>query len=137
MNLVLIIVSVIFVVGLIALLLFIDFTSQILSGKKYLKQSQKRKGFSDLLNYAAYIDDGIIICKDGSFIASWEYKTGDTVSTTDTEKEQLSAQINNAIKDLGTGWIFSIDSARTETNTYSPKEDSDFSDERSLAIDNE
>lgn len=137
MNLVLIIVSVIFVVGLIALLLFIDFTSQILSGKKYLKQSQKRKGFSDLLNYAAYVDDGIIVCKDGSFIASWEYRAGDTFSTTDEEKNLLSNQINNAIKDLGSGWIFYIDSIRSESDSYSDKASSHFPDEISKAIDNE
>lgn len=137
MDVVSIIVVVVAILGFITVLLFTDLLAQILNGKKFLKNSQKRKGFSDLLNYAAYIDDGIIICKDGSFIASWEYKTGDTVSTTDTEKEQLSAQINNAIKELGTGWIFSIDSVRTETNTYSPMEDSDFPDEISLAIDNE
>lgn len=137
MNVVSIIVIAVAIIGFITTLLFTDLLAQILNGKKFLKNSQKRKGFSDLLNYAAYIDDGIIICKDGSFIAAWEYKTGDTVSTTDAEKEQLSAQINNAIKDLGTGWIFSIDSVRTETNTYSAKEDSDFPDEISLAIDNE
>ena len=76
------IVVVIFIVGVITLLLFIDLLVFVLQGKKFLRDSQKRKGFSDMLNYAAYIDDGIIICKDGSFLASWEYTSGDTYSTT-------------------------------------------------------
>ena len=137
MVVVTIIVVVITIVGMISLLLFVDFLNQVLQGKKFLKKHQKRTGFSDLLNYAAYIEDGIIICKDGSLMAAWEYKSGDTYSTTDEERNVLSNQINRAIKDLGSGWMFYFDCVRTETNNYSDPSYSHFPDEISLAIDNE
>jgi len=132
-----ILVVVISILGIITILLFIDLLSFILHGKQFLTKNQKRKGFSDLLNYAAYIDDGIIICKDGSFIASWEYYSGDTYSTTDEERNNLSNQINNAIKDLGSNWIFYVDAVRSQTSAYSDSEVSNFPDEISQAIDNE
>lgn len=131
------IVVVIFIVGVITLLLFIDLLVFVLQGKKFLRDSQKRKGFSDMLNYAAYIDDGIIICKDGSFLASWEYTSGDTYSTTDEERNNLSTMINNAIKDLGSGWIFYVDAVRTQTDAYSDSSESNFPDAVCQAIDNE
>ena len=123
------------VIGTITLLLFIDLLTFILQGKKFLTQNKQKKGFADLLNYAAYIDDGIVICKDGAFIASWEYKATDTFSTSDDERNLISAQINNAIKDLGSNWIFYIDSIRTQTDSYSDPKNSHFPDEVSAAID--
>ncbi len=132
-----IIVVVVSIVGIITILLFIDLLIFVLHGKYFLRDSQKRKGFSDLLNYAAYIDDGIILCKDGALIAAWEYSSGDTYSVTDEERNNLSTQINNAIKDLGSNWIFYVDSIREQTSSYSDINDSKFPDEVSLAIDNE
>lgn len=137
MDLITIIVVVISIVGALSLLLFVDFLNQVLQGKKFLKNHQKRTGFSDLLNYAAYIEDGIIVCKDGSLMAAWEYKSGDTYSTTDEERNLLSNQINRAIKDLGSGWMFYFDCIRTETDSYSDPSFSHFPDEISQAIDNE
>lgn len=137
MDYISIIVTVVSIVGIITILLFIDLLIFVLHGKHFLRNSQKRKGFSDLLNYAAYIDDGIIICKDGSLIASWEYSSGDTYSTTDEERNNLSSQINNAIKDLGSNWIFYVDSIRSQTSSYSDRNNSNFPDEISQAIDNE
>lgn len=132
-----VIVVAISLIGLIVIFLYIDLLSVILKSKKYFTNSKKRKGFADLLNYAAVCEDGIIVCKDGSFIASWEYQCPDTASSTNAEQEQLSALINMAIKDLGTGWIFSIDSVRTITDSYSNKNESHFPDQISQAIDNE
>ena len=38
-----------------------------------LKQYRSRKrGFSDLLNYAAVIENGINLNKDGSLMAAWQ-----------------------------------------------------------------
>jgi type IV secretory pathway VirB4 component len=46
-----------------------------------LKQYRSRKrGFSDLLNYAAVIENGIILNKDGSLMAAWQYDGPDTAS---------------------------------------------------------
>ena len=37
----------------------------------------RAKGFADLLNYAAIIEDGILLNKDGSLMAAWAYEGED------------------------------------------------------------
>jgi type IV secretion system protein TrbE len=33
----------------------------------------KPKGLADLVNYAALVDDGVCLLKDGGFLAAWTY----------------------------------------------------------------
>lgn len=137
MDYVLLIVICTVIVGLIAILLFIDSIAQSIRQKRVMNADKYRTGFADLLNYAAEVDDGVIICKDGSFISAWEYETGDTSSSSDEEQEQLSSLINRSIKDLGAGWIFNVDMVRSSVDAYSAPSESHFNDEISRAIDNE
>ena len=37
----------------------------------------KKPGLADLLNYAAVIDDGVVLCKDGTLLAGWFYRGAD------------------------------------------------------------
>jgi len=39
-------------------------------------------GFADLLNHAAMVDDGVIVGKNGSFMAAWLYEGEDNASST-------------------------------------------------------
>src|SRR3954454_6844234 len=43
---------------------------QALALKQYRPQ---KRGFSDLLNPAAVVEDGIVLNKDGSLMAAWSY----------------------------------------------------------------
>ena len=46
-----------------------------------LRQFRNRaKGLPDLLNYAALVDDGVVLNKDGSLMAAWEYRGEDLES---------------------------------------------------------
>jgi hypothetical protein len=48
---------------------------------------------ADLLNYAAEVDDGIIVGKDGAFMAAWLYTGDDKDSSTEQERESISARL--------------------------------------------
>jgi len=88
----------------------------------------KAKGLPDLLPYAALISPGIILQKDGSFLAAWEIQGHDTASSTPEELAYVSEQFSNAAKRIGTGWMLHIDAVRATEKAYSDPELSHFPD---------
>src|SRR3954465_708334 len=91
-----------------------------------LKQYRSRKrGFSDLLNYAAVVEDGIVLNKDASVMAAWSYDGPDTESATALERDHLSAQLNAILARLGTGWMVHVDAMRISAVSY-PRADRSF-----------
>ncbi len=98
---------------------------------------QKIRSLSDLLPYALLVDNGIILNKDGSFLAGWEYTGLDTASATHHELAYVSQQVSNATKHLGTGFMLHIDAVRSHKKAYPPKEKSHFPDKISQLIDDE
>jgi type IV secretion system protein VirB4 len=57
------------------------------------------KGLPDLLPYA-------------TLTGAWEVRGQDTASSTPDELTYISAQVNNAVKLLGTGWMMHMDAVR-------------------------
>lgn len=94
-------------------------------------------GLPDLLNYAAMIDDGIVINKDGSLLAAWYYRGDDMSSATSFERNAMSAKINAILSKLGSGWITHHDAIRLPINTYPSSERSFFPDPITRLIDEE
>lgn len=78
----------------------------------------KAKAFPDILNYASFIDEGILLNKDGSLTAGFYYRAGDISSMTINERNTLSARINSVLKTLGNGWAVHIDCSRIKTENY-------------------
>ena len=101
------------------------------------KHRSKDAGLSDLLIYAAMVDDGVIVGKNGSFIAAWLYQGDDNASSTDAQRESVSYLINNALSGLGNGWMMHVDAVRRPAQNYSEKALSQFPDPVSAAIDEE
>jgi type IV secretion system protein VirB4 len=101
------------------------------------KHRSKAAGFADLLNYAAVVDDGVIVGKNGSFMASWLYQGDDNASSTDEQREMVSFRINQALSDLGNGWMVHVDAVRRPAPNYSNHGVSHFPDQVSAAIDEE
>lgn len=95
------------------------------------------KGYSDLIQAAAVVDDGIIVNKNGSFTASWLYEGEDSESATQQAREALSAAVNDAFKKLGAGFALHIDSIRRVAPGYPKPEENAFPDKVSFAIDEE
>jgi len=94
-------------------------------------------GVSDFLPYAALITPDVILCKDGSFLAGFFMRGQDSASCTADELAFISAQFNNAIKLLGSGWMLHVDAVKSQYHAYSRPEESFFPDSVSKIIDDE
>lgn len=101
------------------------------------KHRSTQAGLSDLLNYAAVVDNGVIVGKNGSFMAAWLYRGNDDASSTKEYREIVASRANQALLGLGTGWMVHIDAVRKPTRSYSDTANSYFPDEISQAIDTE
>ena len=101
------------------------------------KHRSHQAGLADLLNYAAVIDDGVIVGKNGSFMTAWLYSGEDIANTTDEAREMLSFRINQALSAMGNGWMIHVDAVRRAAPGYSDINHSHFPDAISLAVDEE
>lgn len=101
------------------------------------KFSSEPQGFSDLLNYAFLVDDGIMLQKDGSFCACFKYQAADIFSATPQERNYIASRVNNFLTKFGTGWGIQFDSIRSSSNSYDEFKNSYFTDPITKFIDEE
>jgi type IV secretion system protein VirB4 len=101
------------------------------------KHRSRDAGLADLLNAAAVVADGVVVGKNGSLSAAWVYEGEDNASSTDEQREALSARINQALARLGGGWMIHIDAIRREAPNYTERGLSHFPDPVTAAIDEE
>jgi type IV secretion/conjugal transfer VirB4 family ATPase len=94
-------------------------------------------GLADLLNYAAMVDDGVIVGKNGSFMAAWLYRGEDNASATEAQRNLVSFRINQALSSLGNGWMIHVDAVRRPAPHYPERGLSHFPDPVTTAIDEE
>jgi len=104
---------------------------------KLTKHRSKEAGLADLLNYAAVVDDGVIVGKNGSLMAAWLYQGDDNASSTDEQREIVSYRINQALSGLGSGWMVHVDAVRRHAPNYSDAGVSHFPDVITQSIDEE
>lgn len=95
------------------------------------------EGLPDLLQWANLIDEGIILQKDGSLLAGYYYRGSDLASSTDDEKNYISARINDALKQLGNGWAVWFEAIRMPADGYPERYNMYFPDKISSGIDEE
>ena len=93
------------------------------------------RGLPDLLNYAAVVDDGIVLNKDGSLSAAWAYRGDDLDSASAAELAALSARVNAAFARRGNGWMLHVDALRSQACSY--PDVGAFPDRTTLLIDRE
>ena len=121
--------------GLVFVLLLLRMLKQATDRSRLSSHRDKSEGAADLLNYAALIDDGIVVGKDGSLMAAWRYQCADTASSTEQEQEHLAAQLNRALAPLGGGWMVHVDAVRVPAQA--PSGASAFPDPITAAIEEE
>ena len=108
------------------------------SAELRLKKHQSHAaGVADLLNYAALVDEGVIVCKNGAFMAAWLYRGDDNASSTEQQREMVSFRINQALANMGSGWMVHVDAVRRAAPGYNAQGRSHFPDAVSAAIDEE
>lgn len=105
--------------------------------RKLAKHRKTDAGLADLLIYAAMVDDGVIVGKNGSFMAAWTYRGDDNASATDAQRNLVSYRINQALSQLGNGWMMHVDAVRRPAPHYPQPGRSHFPDPVTAAIDEE
>ena len=123
--------------GILMVLILYGGISNVNAELKLKKYRSKDAGLADLLNYAAMVDDGVIVGKNGSFMAAWLYQGDDNASSTDEQREMVSFRINQALSGLGNGWMVHVDAVRRPAPNYTEAGLSHFTDPVSAAIDEE
>ncbi|WP_395173023.1 conjugal transfer protein TrbE [Roseibium alexandrii] len=93
--------------------------------------------FSDLLPYAALVDNGIVLLKDGGLMAGWYFAGPDSESSTAFERNEVSRQINSVLARLGNGWMIQMEAVRIPSIGYPGRENSHFPDPITALIDDE
>ncbi|MBA2649060.1 MAG: hypothetical protein H0U75_05560 [Legionella sp.] len=92
-------------------------------------------GFSDKLNYAHLIDDGIIVNKDGAYLVTYQFRGPDLYSASAAELDGLTSIFNRMVTFLDDGWMLHVDELRVPSLSY-PKEGA-FPDSVTRLIDEE
>ena len=93
------------------------------------------QGVPDLLEYAALVDDGILLLKSGGLLTGFIYQGPDLAAATPEQLSVLSAQINHCLLSLGDGWMLHADAIRRSIVGYPTG--GAFPDATSRAIDAE
>ncbi len=101
------------------------------------KHRSQDAGLSDLLIYAAMVEDGVIVGKNGSLMAAWIYNGDDQASSTEPQREAVSFRINQALSSLGNGWMVHVDAVRRRAAGYAAPGLSHFPDPLTAALDEE
>ena len=92
---------------------------------------------ADLLNWAYLVDTGVLLLKDGSFLAGWRYRGPDMASATDQELALLSAHINDSLLPFTDRWMLHVDAVRKPARRYAPELAGGFADIATRLIDAE
>ena len=83
-----------------------------------LTEYKQPKRLAHRLPWALLIGPGVVLNKVGSFQATAEFRGPDLFSSTEEELDVVSSQINNALKRLGSGWAYFIETQRRQCQDY-------------------
>jgi type IV secretion/conjugal transfer VirB4 family ATPase len=72
----------------------------------------------DFLPWAALVDEGIVLNKDGSFQRTAKFRGPDLDSAVPAELVGVAGRLNNALRRLGSGWAFFVEAQRHPANQY-------------------
>jgi type IV secretion system protein VirB4 len=75
-------------------------------------------GIADFLPWAALIQRGVVLNKDGSFQRTARFRGPDLDSATPAELVGVTARLNNALRRLGSGWAVFVEAQRVAAQTY-------------------
>src|ERR1700722_10469421 len=98
---------------------------------EYRRRSQT---LADFLPWAALVEKGVILNKDGSFQRSARFRGPDLDSATAAELVAIPGRLNNALRRLGSAWAIFVEAQRLPGNRYP---ESDFPDAASRLVDAE
>ncbi len=89
---------------------------------------------ADFLPWAALVDEGIILNKDGSFQRTARFRGPDLDSAVPAELVAVAGRLNNALRRLESGWAVFVEAQRHSAGAYPPNT---FPDVASALVDTE
>lgn len=89
---------------------------------------------ADFLPWAALVDAGIVLNKDGSFQRTARFRGPDLDSAVPAELVAMAGRLNNALRRLGSGWAVFVEAQRHSAGAYPPNA---FPDVASALVDAE
>jgi type IV secretion/conjugal transfer VirB4 family ATPase len=75
-------------------------------------------GLADLLGWGFLVADGVVLQKDGSLLAGFEYAGPDVTAATPAELNALSRHINDALVPFADDWMLHVDAIRQPAAPY-------------------
>src|SRR6202008_2213915 len=79
---------------------------------------KKPQSFADFLPWAALVEEGVVLNKDGSLQRTARLRGPDLDSATPAELVGTTARLNNALRRLGSGWAIFVEASRDAGQTY-------------------
>ncbi|MGZ5876042.1 MAG: conjugal transfer protein TrbE [Bradyrhizobium sp.] len=73
---------------------------------------------ADFLPWAALVDEGIVLNKDGSFQRTAKFRGPDLDSALPAELVGVAGRLNNAMRRLGSGWAVFVEAQRNPASKY-------------------
>lgn len=73
---------------------------------------------ADFLPWAALVEKGVVLNKDGAFQRTARFRGPDLDSATPAELVGVTARLNNALRRLGSGWAIFVEAQRIAAQTY-------------------
>ena len=98
---------------------------------------RQEKAVSDILNFAALVSDGVLLCKSGALLGGFFYRGRDLQASTHAERNYITERVNAALSRLGNGWVLWQDAIRIKSPGYPNASASHFPDPISRMIDEE
>jgi type IV secretion system protein VirB4 len=80
--------------------------------------SRSTTQLSDFLPWAALVDEGIVLNKDGSFQRTARFRGPDLDSAVPAELVAVASRLNNALRRLGSGWAVFVEAQRRPASKY-------------------
>src|ERR1700756_71668 len=75
---------------------------------------------ADFLPWAALVDEGIILNKDGSFQRTAKFLGPDLDSAVPAELVAIAGRLNNALRRFESGWAIFVEAQRHSAGSYPP-----------------
>ena len=73
---------------------------------------------ADFLPWAALVDEGVVLNKDGSFQRTAKFRGPDLDSAVPAELVGVTGRLNNALRRLGSGWAVFVEAQRHPASQY-------------------
>ena len=106
------------------------------AGLGRLREHRARpRALSDLLGWGFLVGEGVVLMKDGSFLAAYSVRGRDLASSTAGEVAALAGHVGAALAAYGDGWMVHADAVRREAVGYALPERCHFPDPVSALVD--